>query len=388
MKIVYCVTQLHGSGGIERVITTKANALVDRGHDVTIITTDQKGGKPFFELDKRIRTYDLGLNYKGDYDNPIWIRLYRHLKKKRIHKQKLTQLLYSIKADIVISTFMEEASFLPSIEDGSRKIVESHASILQYQVQRPRKKYDFQRCLDFFYKCYDLAIGQRFDACVLLTKEDLLLRGRKSNMIVIPNPLDNTIYSSSSENRRTYVLAIGRHTEQKNFSDLIDVWSVVSPEYPLWKLIIVGDGHLYSSLLDKINVLRLSSSVELLPPTKEIQHYYNEASIFVMTSLFEGLPMVLLETQAVGLPAISYECPCGPKDVIENGFNGFLVPSKNKHLFAHYLKMLMVDKDMRESMGANAQSRSKQYRLSVVIDQWEELFSRLYKKTTHEGRTG
>lgn len=377
MKIVYCVTQLHGSGGIERVITTKANALVDRGHDVTIITTDQKGGKPFFELDKRIRTYDLGLNYKGDYDNPIWIRLYRYLKKKRIHKQKLTKLLYSIKADIVISTFMEEASFLCEINDGSRKIVESHSSILQHTNRGRRKKWDLRRLLDRFYQYREAYFGKKFDYHIVLTNEDLEYRGYPANAAVISNFVDDGFNTKTClvKPKGNTVLAVGRHSQEKNYSELIDIWSRVAHRCPSWILKIVGSGHLFEDLKHKILTLGLDSSVVLVSHTREIKNFYSEASIFVMCSKYEGMPMVLLESQCMGIPAVCYSFPCGPKDLIRDGENGLLVPVGNKDLFATKLERLIKDEQLRLMMADNAQGSSEKYLKSNVIDQWERLFN-------------
>ncbi len=128
MKIAYCIKSLHVAGGMERVITAKANYLVEQGHEVAIITTDTMGRKPFFPLHPSIQQIDLGVNYDCiDTSSRLkkYSALYRY---KRRHKLLLIQCLRELRPDVVISTGYQDFSFLPSIKDGSIKITESHGS--------------------------------------------------------------------------------------------------------------------------------------------------------------------------------------------------------------------------------------------------------------------
>lgn len=106
---------------------------------------------------------------------------------------------------------------------------------------------------------------------------------------------------------------------------------------------------------------------------------YLSSSIYVMTSRYEGLPMVLLEAQALGLPIVSYTCPCGPRDIVSDGVNGYLVPEGREEEFAARLRLLMADEQLRRDMGRAAHEASSRYRMQTVMPQWLELFEVLVR---------
>ena len=127
MKIVYCIPQLYRPGGIERIVTLKTNYLTEvYGYDVTIVTADQKEMNPFYELNKKVKMIDLGLDYDGTLSLLIAKRFMARSRLHRLHKEKLTALLMKIRPDVTVSTFTHEASFLPGIKDGSKKVLEFH----------------------------------------------------------------------------------------------------------------------------------------------------------------------------------------------------------------------------------------------------------------------
>ena len=128
MKIVYCIAGTYNSGGMERVLANKANYLVRKGYEVVIVTTDQRGQKPFFSLDQCICCYDLGINYEENNGKSFVNKLIHYPFKQWKHKKRLSALLKELKADIEISMFCNDASLLPSIQDGSRKVLEIHFS--------------------------------------------------------------------------------------------------------------------------------------------------------------------------------------------------------------------------------------------------------------------
>ncbi len=128
VKIAYCLQALHRTGGIERVVTTKANWLVANGYEVAIITTDQRDNQPAFWLDGRVQHIDLGLNYELDNELGRWGRLRALRAMRKIHKQRLEEALSQFNPDITVSTFFQDASILPTLKDGSKKVLELHTS--------------------------------------------------------------------------------------------------------------------------------------------------------------------------------------------------------------------------------------------------------------------
>ena len=170
------------------------------------------------------------------------------------------------------------------------------------------------------------------------------------------------------------VIAVGRYSYQKGFDRLISAWSKVCHEVDDWKLYLVGDGELRESLQQQINELNLSESVVLGKAETDMLSVYQNASILAMSSHYEGLPMVLLEAQAVGLPIVSCACKCGPRDVVEDGVDGFLVEEGDVDALANRLLMLMKDEKLRKRMGAMAFSRSERYTEERIMKQWMDLF--------------
>ncbi len=373
-KIIYCIPALANSGGMERVLSIKANHLVALGYDVSIITSDQMNRAVFFPLDERIKRYDLGVNHEasnGSFLKKILGYPKRHLK----HKRALSKLLKELKADVVVSMFGDEASFLPSIKDGSRKVLEYHFSKnkrLQYGRTGLWRKIDEWRTKQ------DEEIVQQFDDFVVLTQEDKELWGNLDNIKVIPNPLtfDSPETARLSHKR---IIAAGRLDFQKHFDALIDIWAKLAPKYPDWRLDIYGSGSDRELLQTQIERLGIEQSIALQKPTKDIQKEYLKSSIYVMTSRYEGLPMVLLEAQTMGLPIVAYACQCGPRDIITEGENGFLIEPYDEDLFIEKLSALIEDEELRKQMGKKAKANTKHYQIEQVMPQWEALFNQKNK---------
>ena len=187
MKIAYCIKSLHVAGGMERVITAKANYLVEQGHEVAIITTDTMGRKPFFPLHLSIQQIDLGVNYDCiDTSSRLkkYSALYRY---KRRHKQLLTQCLRELRPDVVISTgLLQTSPFLPSIKDGSIKITESHGlvgkTVSAYRF--PATNY-LRRFLSWWAERSFAHTSARYTRTVLLTHEDAVLWGDRLKRVEV-----------------------------------------------------------------------------------------------------------------------------------------------------------------------------------------------------------
>lgn len=369
MKIVYCIPALANSGGMERVLSYKANYLAELGHEIHIITSDQMDRPLFFPLDSRIQLHDLGINHEENNNTTLWRKLSQGIGKELRHRRRLRALLMRLKANVVISMFGLEANFLPSIPDGSRKILEFHFSKLK-RLQYGRT--GLWRLIDLWRTKLDERTVVRYDDFVVLTHEDRDLWGDLPNIHVIPNPLpfeSETV--SSLEHKR--VIAAGRYNYQKNFAALIDIWAMVASELPDWHLDIYGDGEEREPLQRQIDRLGLGERITLRHPTKDMPKAYLESSIYVMTSHYEGLPMVLLEAQTMGLPIISYACQCGPRDIIEDGQTGYLIPMGDQKAFADALLRLAHDPETRSRMGRAAKEASLRYRVEPIMQAWQQL---------------
>lgn len=371
MKIVYTIAGTYRAAGMERVLANKSNALCEAGHDILIVTTEQRGRSNAFDFDSRIRFMDLNIGYESNNGGSFLNKVLNYPFKQIKHRLKLSKLLKKERADIVISMFCNDASFIPKIKDGSKKVLEIHFSRykrLQYG------RIGIWALADKLRTMNDARLVSRFDKFVVLTDEDRGYWGELDNIQVIPNARTFTLPEPASLDEKV-VIAVGRYNFQKDLTNLLDAWNLVEKDG--WKLWLVGDGEDRPILESKIKALNMQDSVVLGKATCDIREVYKHASLLVMSSRYEGLPMVLLEAQAAGLPIVSYACKCGPRDVITNGVDGFLVEQGDVEELARKMSIVMQDDSVRKRMGAAAYKASDRFDECLIMLKWEQLFKEL-----------
>ena len=376
MKIIYCTHSTCNPGGMERVLFNKVRFLVEElGWDVSVVTTDQKGRKPFYDFPTGVKMTDLGINYSDDNCKNVFLKISGYLARRRRHKALLSKLLYAEKADIVVSLYPSESSFIPDIKDGSKKVLELHYCKF-FRLQYGRK--GLLGMIDRWRTKQDERIVSRFDRFVVLTKEDRCYWGNIPNICVIPNAALNvgTRFSDVSNKR---VLAVGRLDYQKGFDRLIDAWNIVAKNEELtdWILDIFGQGEWYEKLHDMIDSYGLQERVRINKPVKDILSEYVNSSLLVMSSNYEGFPMVMIEAMACGLPVVAFDFKCGPKDIIEDGINGLIAESGNVADLAEKLVSIMSDESNRKFMSSNARKIIDRYSEETVMNKWVDLFNNL-----------
>lgn len=374
MKIVYCIQGIYNSGGMERILSNKINYLIhNKGYDITIVTTEQKGRKPFFSFHDSVSCIDLGINYSDDSQKGIIGKGLSFLRKRKIHRQKLSEVLMKIRPDIVVSMFGTEAYFLPNIGDESKKILEIHFSKF-FRIQYGRK--GLWRIVDWYRSKQDERLVKKFDKFVVLTDEDKKYWKSCNNISVIHNFITDKIGNRARLESKT-AIAVGRLTYQKGYDRLIKAWKIVAEEYPDWHLNIYGDGELYNELLEEIQKEDLLNKITLNASVSDIESVYLNSSFLILSSRYEGLPMVLLEAFAYGLPVVSYTCKCGPRDVISNMVDGLLIEEGDIMALANGIKQMISDNSLRKNMGKNALQKSKKFSQNVIMNQWVTLFENL-----------
>lgn len=374
MKIIYSICGLYNSGGMERIVTQKANYLADVfGYDVTILTTDQNGRPVFFSLSPNVKHIDLGINYgDGEHDDMNVIKKVLGKKMKtRQHFRKLKAFLCNEKADIVVTTINNDLNLLLKIQDGSKKICEFHFSRQTKILEAPNALLrNIQRVRMVLWKRY----FAKYDKFIVLTEEDKVAWGNLKNMIVIPNFVDE-IPPYVSAKREKRVICVGRAVYQKGFDLMLDIWKFVMEKDTEWQLYIYGNGD-KTALEDKKKKLGLTNSVHLMPATKTIDQEYDKSSIYALSSRYEGLPMVLLEAMSHGLPIVSFACPCGPKDVIKETF-GSIVENGDTKSFSSVLLGWMHNPDKLELGSKNAYGEIQKYTKTAIMKKWNLLFKKI-----------
>ena len=379
MKIIYCIRATYNPGGMERVLLNKVSYLIRHcGWEILIVTTDQKGRSPFYPFPQGIRMIDLGIDYADDNDKSVVKKVIGYLRRKKLHKKRLTSLLQREKADIVVSLYPSESSFLPDIKDGSKKVLELHFCKF-FRIQYGRK--GVLKLIDRWRTSQDERLVQRFDKFVVLTHEDRGYWGKLPNIEVIQNAALH-VSDSCSDVSKHRVIAVGRLDYQKGFDRLIEAWEIVQKEkkYSDWRLDIFGQGEWFDMLQKMIVDLKLSETARINKPTNQIEHEYGNSSLIVMTSHYEGFGMVLVEAMACGVPAIAFDCKCGPKDIIQEGVNGLLVPDNDIAGLARAMMRLMENETLRKRLSENAKAIVDTYSEEAVMSKWVSLFTSLVEK--------
>ena len=346
MKIGFVIYSL-GSGGAERVLVNLANFL-SKKYEVYIFTFSNDDS--FYELDENIKHIKLNLakNSKNKFETIL--NIFKRIKTLRDNFKNI---------DIVIS-FMTHTNILSIIASklSNRKILISE-----------RIEYSFYgKQVNFLKKIfYPFA-----DYLVVLTNEDKKNYKFLKNVEVIPNPV---ILPKCNKNKREkIILAVGRLDKQKGFDILIEVFSKVDTDY---KLYIIGEGKERDNLEKLIEKLNLEGKVFLVGRQKDIYKWYEKASIFVLSSKKEGFPNVLLEAMGCGCACVAFDCPTGPKEIIDNMKNGILVENQNKDKLKKAIELFIKDEDLREKLSKEAIKVRKKYSIEKIGEKWEKIIQKL-----------
>ena len=376
MKLVYLIHSTYNPGGMERVLLNKVTWLVGKmGWDVTVVTTDQHGRLPFYPFPEGVKMIDLGVNYSEDNGTPFLKKFCGFVRRRRLHEKRFKALLEQIRPDVVDCFYPGECSFVPGLKDGSKKVMELHQSkLFHHQYNRT----GLMGLADKVRARMDERLVRKFYRFVVLTEEDSKMWGEMPNIRVIPNAANFIAqkYSGCSEKR---VIAVGRLDYQKSFDRLIVVWEKVHEKMPDWRLDIFGQGEWKEMLQGMIDERGLQDCVRLNGPTKDIGKEYAESSMLVMSSHYEGFPMVMIEAMACGLPAVCFDFKCGPRDIIVEGENGLIVPDGDIEGLAEAIVRLMRDDEQRKRMGENAKRVVETYSEERVMRLWVSLYEEILR---------
>lgn len=367
MKLLYVTNGISGSGGLERVLSIKSNYFTEKlGYEVHIITLNDGKKEPFYEFCNRVTFHDIKLNRK----NPL---IYFFMYKKGIEK-----VLKSIKPDVISVCDDGLKGMLFPVFFGKKipVVYERHVSINVEQKEiNPSFIYKIRLAITYSLMKFG---AKKFDRFIVLTKGNFQEWNIK-NILVIPNPLPfSTLKKASLDNKK--VLVVGRHAYQKGYDMLLEIWSKVHVIFQDWQLEIYGKPNINLGLNELRENFALSDTVHFYDPIKNIQEKYLEASIYLMTSRFEGFGMVLIEAMSYGVPCISFDCPHGPSDIITHDEDGLLVENGNIESFSNNLLNLIQNKEKRKQMGTLAKKNVNRYSPEIIMPQWDKLFNELINK--------
>ncbi len=378
IKIAYCTPSLYASGGMQRVLTLKANYLADvLGYDVHIILTEEKELPFYYPLSPLVKTTNLDINFDRMHSAGPVKRIFKFFSYQRLYKKRLAKVLHELRPDITVSTLRREINFINDIKDGSRKVGEIHFARDNYRNFNDIKVPAFvRRAAARLWMKQLIGKLRPLDRFVVLSNEDLVKWVELDNVVCIHNP--STFHVEAvSDTSSHIVMALGRYTYQKGFDLLLPAWKKVTKIYPDWMLRIYGDGDrtAYQAQADSLGLD--PRTCQLNGTTTEVPRLLAESSIFVLSSRYEGFGMVLTEAMACGVPPVSFTCPSGPRDIITDRVDGLLVPNGNIDELARQLCCLIENPAERKQMGQRAQENVRKFYIENIMQKWDQLFKEI-----------
>ena len=355
-KILFCIPSL-GAGGAERVISVLANQFIEHGYHVSVLMITHK--LCVYPLNEKINIVCLSCD--DDANLHVANRFLTRLKKIR-------KAIKELSPDVVIS-FMSETNIdvclamagmsIPLVVSERNDPVIDPAS----RAKRLMRKIAYMKPKWFVF--------QTPDAQAYFSRK---IQKRSS---IIFNPLTSILPQPYDGERERRIVAVGRLNKQKNFYMLIDAFSDFSRQHPGYTLSIYGEGNLEQSLKEYIALQGMEGSVVLEGFCKDIHHRILKASMYVMSSDFEGMPNALLEAMAIGLPCISTDCPCGgPRMLISPYENGLLVPVNDREKMLEAMSYMVEHPELARKMSVRAVDIRKKAHVDEITKEWLKIVNR------------
>lgn len=368
-------------GGAERVIIDKANYLTARGHDV-MLTSYEQGNHPIsYELNPEIKFKDLNCRFFTLSKHHPIAHFYHFIRLKQIFKESLRAIIADFKPEVIV--LASDWNFLIksviTVAGAIPVICEFHNS------------YDFivknigntgNRLKDMLTKAYYHHVIKNVGKCfrlVSLTEADARhWRKIAKSVWVIPNPVvffPEVIDDVKKVEGR--ILFAGRLNAPKRIDYLITAFSQIAHRHPQWHIAIFGEGMEKDALESLIKSLGLERRVVINNPTPNIYEEYKKAQMLVLSSKYEAFGLVLIEAMSCGTPCISFDCPSGPAEIIDDKITGLLAKNGDIKDLAEKMEWLIIHDEERKEMGCKARIAAEKYKPSVIMKEWEKAYTSL-----------
>lgn len=364
MKLAYITNTINGAGGIQRILAVKSNYLIKHeNYEVTIIVTNATEEPIYYTFHPLIKIITI---------NPDRSALHYY----NSYKKLINKTLVAIQPDVVsVCDNGLKSYLLPYITSKKYPMV--------YELHVPKHIQQKQNIgINIRLKQYVMHklmghLAKGFEKFVVLTKQGLQ-EWNLNSIEVIPNPLWlHTDAVSSLTNK--IAIAVGRHVYEKGYDRMLEAWKIIMESQPGWILKIYGEANKEYNVLLMAKSLGISDSVQFMTAQDNIEAAYNEASIHLLTSRYEGFGLVLLEAAAYGVPSVAFDCPVGPKDIITHGKDGYLIENGDISAFAEAVINLIENNTLRQNMGNNAKEKAEIFAIEPIMEKWDRLFKSLVK---------
>ena len=383
MRIIYVYPHFVSQAGTERVLIDKMNYLAENYDYEVYLVTNEQGKHPLsYPLSSKVEHIDLGIRFSPLYKYNQFLRFFFWQQKNRTLRKQLYGLMAELMPDIVVATTYHSnlLSFVGDCPVKYIRILESHIDKRFILNNDPYNKKSLLRWLNTYcqMKLIDRK-ARKFDMLVTLMDSDAHDWSKYVNTTIIKNVVHLNPTGRVCDYASRRVLFVGRYKEQKGIFDLFEIWKKVYPNHPDWHLDLYGSGYLRDKLIAEAD--RLQMNIHVNEPTIDIFEKYLNSSIFVLTSIFEPFGLVMPEAMSCGVPVVAFDCPSGPREIIENEKNGYLIYNRDKNVFAERLNSLMDSQELRERMGQAAIDSSMRYAPERIMPIWKNLFESLIATT-------
>lgn len=372
-RIVYVIESIAITGGLERILIDKLNAFSADNYDITLLTTSQGSHPLAYPLNARVSHIDIAVPFHLSYRYSFLRRKWTLYKMRCLFRQHLVCQLASLKPDIIVC--IQPSSLFNLVREVVKNripiIVESHASYYGHYFENESIIRRLNTNRDNRQLC-------KADTLVALTHGDAEeWRRFTQKVVVIPNIVHLNSTGRLSALTAKKVIYPCRLEWQKGLFELLDVWDIVQQHHPDWQLDIYGEGSLHDELLSII--ARRQLNIILHSAEADIFSCYLDSSILLITSVYEPFGLIMPEAMSCGLPVVAFDCPYGPKEIITDGKDGFLVKNRDIDAFALRVCQLIENEELRQQMGKNAVQKAQRYSTSNIMPMWKELFETLKK---------
>lgn len=371
-------------GGAERVITDKANYLADAGHQLMLISYEQGLHPMPYDLHTSVGYKDLDCRFFTLSKYPSLLRLYHFLHLRSKFRKSLHQVIASFQADVVVMASDWQTLIDVVLEaSGPVPVIAEFHNAYDYimrNIEASGSRFKLQLIKTYYWNT--LKYLKRCARLIVLTNADAKnWQKHFKNIVVIPNPLSyypDVVNDVPKDHGR--IIFVGRFNHEKRIDKLIDAFSLIADKYPEWHVDIFGEGNERQNLLDQIASLNLKGRIIIHEPTKAIYDEYKRSEMLVLCSEHEAYSLVLVEAMSCGVPCVSFDCPVGPGEIINDGVTGCLVKNGDVRDLASKIEWLIVHESERREMGIKARESATKRRLSVVMSEYEMLLHKVVNK--------
>ena len=356
--IVLLCSRLDQPGGTERATVNLANLLTRHEYKVTLAVLDETASS-FYPVDPAVqlvhKNLHFGITQKGNTISRK-LDLYRHIR-------QLKKLIAALKADVVIGT---EYHFSISAWLAARRLPVRVFAWEHHHIHWLKKNRFWTLLFRSIYPKLDAVVCQN-------AREKSFHTAFGCEATVIPYSIIETGGEHAALDQKN-LLTVGWLIQRKGADLIPQVARKIFHQHPDWRWTVIGSGELYETVKAQIKDLHLEGNLFLLPPaSQDLKDFYLSASIYIMLSRSECLPMVLLEAASYGLPAVAFDCPTGPAEIIQTGRDGFIVPMEDVDSLSAAILQLMENENLRKQMGQSALEDSRRYAPETVYGLWRQL---------------